>query len=89
VTALIQPGDDWARMPYRGTLCGIKRGKLARLAVPSPANKFKPPVRSVALREPGQKRATRLIYLPSLNAHLNKLADEQAKDAAKKARTAK
>lgn len=74
------PTPIWTRLPYRGEckVSGLKRGKLERLCVPSARNNHRPPVRSVTLREPGQRRAMRLIHVPSLLAYLDHLADEQA-----------
>jgi hypothetical protein len=68
------PLPQWIRMPAAKKLCpftSLRRGVLDRLCVPSPRNGFKAPVKSRSLREPGQKRATRLIHLPSLLAYLD------------------
>jgi hypothetical protein len=79
--------DDWAEIPRNGTLCGLKRGRLYLLAVPCKANKFKPKVRSVSLKDrPNQKTGKRLVHVPSLLSFLNSEADKQATEAAEMAR---
>ena len=61
---------------YRDPLTGLSRGTLSELVVPCQANGFNPPVRSVLLKKQGATRGIRLIHVPSLLAHLDRLADE-------------
>ncbi len=63
---------EFIRLPKLG-LCpitGLSRSKLYDLISPNEGNGFKPPVRSVSLRKPGQTKGTRLIVLQSLLAYL-------------------
>ena len=51
---------EFIRLPKPGTLCrwtGLSRSKLNELILPSPVNSFKPPVRSLSLRNRGQIKA--------------------------------
>ena len=64
---------EFIRLPKPGTLCpwtGLSRSKLNELVLPSPVNDFKPPVRSVSLRNRGQLKAVRLIVFDSLLGYL-------------------
>ena len=66
---------EYLRPPTRG-LCpftGLSRSKLYELILPSESNNYKPPVKSVSLRKPGQIKGTRLIVFQSL---LDYLRDE-------------
>ena len=66
---------EFIRLPIKG-LCpitGLSRSKIYELILPSEANNYKPPVKSVSLRKPGQIKGTRLVVLQSL---LNYLRDE-------------
>ena len=49
---------------------GLTRSKLYELISPNEDNGFKPPVKSVSLRKPGQTKGTRLIVLQSLLDYL-------------------
>jgi hypothetical protein len=72
-------------MPQGNALCpytSLRRGVMDKLCVPSPRNAYKPKVRSVSLREEGQKSATRLVHLPELLAYLEAQAAEQAQEPA-------
>lgn len=72
---------EFIRLPKPGTLCpwtGLSRSKLNELVLPSPVNEFKPPVRSVSLRNRGQIKAVRLIVFDSLIGYLRGLMAEQA-----------
>ena len=63
---------EFIRLPKLG-LCpitGLSRSKLYDLISPNEGNGFKPPVKSVSLRKPGQTKGTRLIVLQSLLAYL-------------------
>ncbi len=66
---------EFIRLPIKG-LCpitGLSRSKIYELILPSESNNYKPPVKSVSLRKPGQIKGTRLIVLKSL---LDYLRDE-------------
>jgi hypothetical protein len=63
---------EFVRLPKLG-LCpitGLSRSKIYDLISPNEGNGFKPPVKSVSLRKPGQTKGTRLIVLQSLLAYL-------------------
>ena len=63
---------EFIRVPKLG-LCpitGLSRSKIYDLITPNEGNGFKPPVKSVSLRKPGQTKGTRLIVLQSLLAYL-------------------
>ena len=72
---------EFIRLPKPGTLChwtGLSRSKLNELVLPSRLNEFKPPVRSLSLRNRGQIKAVRLIVLDSLLAYLRGLLEQQS-----------
>ena len=72
---------EFIRLPKPGTLCrwtGLSRSKLNELILPSPLNSFKPPVRSLSLRNRGQIKAVRLIVLDSLLGYLRGLLEQQS-----------
>ncbi len=72
---------EFIRLPKPGTLCrwtGLSRSKLNELILPSPLNSFKPPVRSLSLRNRGQVKAVRLIVLDSLLSYLRSLLEQQS-----------
>ena len=81
--AAIQPQTitpEFIRLPKPGTLCpwtGLSRSKLNELVLPSPVNDFKPPVRSVSLRNRGQLKAVRLIMFDSLIGYMRGLLQQQ------------
>jgi hypothetical protein len=71
---------EWIRLPQPGLSephFGLKRSKLNELILPCPINGFKPPVRSVCLRNKGQKKGVRLVSFDSLKAYLDEMASEQ------------
>ena len=75
---------EFIRLPKPGTLCrwtGLSRSKLNELILPSPLNSFKPPVRSLSLRNRGQVKAVRLIVLDSLLGYLRSLLEQQSTEA--------
>ena len=93
---LSEPPSEWLRLPQPGTKLpgyGLTRGTLNELILPSEENGYKPPVRSLVIKKRAAARGIRLVHKPSLDAHLSRLADEQAqeageqKPAAPKART--
>ena len=86
-TAAAQTGNplnvtpEFIRLPKPGTLCrwtGLSRSKLNELILPSPLNSFKPPVKSLSLRNRGQIKAVRLIVLESLIGYLRGLLEQQS-----------
>jgi hypothetical protein len=65
----------WVRLPKgKESLCGLRRGTIYQLCLVGKIRSIK--LSNVAGKQ--QKRGIRLLYLPSLYAYLDKLADEQA-----------
>ena len=65
---------EYMRVPKRRcSITGLSRSKIYEFILPSESNNYKPPVKSVSLRKPGQIKGTRLIVLKSL---LDYLRDE-------------
>ena len=65
---------EFIRLPIKG-LCpitGLSRSKIYELILPSEANNYKPPVKSVSLRKRGQTKGTRLTVLESLLDYLRR-----------------
>ncbi|ADE54188.1 conserved hypothetical protein [Coraliomargarita akajimensis DSM 45221] len=63
----------WIRLPRSGERCshtGLSRSALNELVLKTPLNGFKPPVKSISLKRPGQKRGIRLINFESLIGYL-------------------
>ena len=74
--ALARP--EFIRLP-KGGLCpytGLSRSKLNQLILPCEQNEFKPPVKSVCLRQRGAIKGTRLIVLDSLLDYLYSQMEE-------------
>ena len=71
VTAFL-PQPEFIRLPKRGQcpITGLSRSKIYDLISPNEGNDFKPPVKSVSLRKPGQIKGTRLVVLQSLLDYL-------------------
>jgi hypothetical protein len=70
----------WIRLPQIGCAdphTGLKRSKLNELILASPVNGNKPPVKSICLRNRGQKKGVRLISYDSLMDYLNGLLSQQ------------
>ena len=67
-----QSQPEFVRLPKRGqcAITGLTRSKLYDLISPNEGNGFKPPVKSLSLRKPGQTKGTRLIVLQSLLDYL-------------------
>ena len=60
---------EFIRLPKSGHQCqltGLSRSKLNQLILPTEANQFKPPVRSISIRQVGQQKGVRLIVVSSL-----------------------
>jgi hypothetical protein len=68
------------RLPKPGTQCpytGLSRSKMNELILPSPLNDFKPPVKSISLRNRGQVKAVRLVFYESLMAYLRSFLQDR------------
>ena len=79
-TGIAAPTPIYLRLPRPRARCfytGMSRSALYNLAVPCKANNFRAPVRSVALRQRGAKRAIRLIDFQSLMSFLRAQMQEQ------------
>lgn len=74
--------DNFLRLPKTPErVCGLSRSTLNGLILPTAANGFKPPVRSVVLKSSkGAVRGIRLIDLQSLIAHLAALSPRESDD---------
>ncbi len=73
-SGILQRDPEFIRLPKTGTLCpytGNSRSKLNELILPCPANDFKPPVKSVCLRQKGAIKGVRLIVWKSLMDYLH------------------
>lgn len=67
---------EWVRLPAPGARCrhtGLSRTTLNELAIPSAANDWKPPVKSVVVKKRGAMRGIRLLSYDSLMGHLQSL----------------
>jgi hypothetical protein len=51
---------------------------MNELVLPSPLNNFKPPVKSISLRNRGQVKAVRLVVFDSLMAYLRSFLQDGA-----------
>jgi hypothetical protein len=69
---------EFIRLPKSGPcpITGLTRSKLYDLISPNEDNGFKPPVKSVSLRKPGQIKGTRLIVRQSLLDYLYREVDK-------------
>jgi hypothetical protein len=70
----IQRDPEFLRLPRTGSLCpftGLTRSKLNELCLPNKLNGFKPPVKSVCLRQRGAVKGIRLIVFQSLMDYLH------------------
>jgi hypothetical protein len=71
---------EFIRLPKSKTLCpftGLSRSKLNELVLPSELNRFKPPVKSISVRNRGQSRGVRLISFDSLIEYLSQLTSDK------------
>lgn len=71
---------EFIRLPKAGAqdpYTGFSRSGLNALILPTEANGFKPPVKSICLRNRGAKRGIRLINYDSLIGYLHSLAEQQ------------
>ena len=68
------------RLPKSGTACpytGLRRSMLNSLILPTAANNYQPPVRSVVVKSHrGATRGVRLIVTESLREYLEGLAND-------------
>ena len=73
-----RPVPEFIRVPTVGACpyTGLCRSKLYELVSPNEDNGFKPPVKSVSLRKPGQIKGTRLIVRQSLLDYLYREVDK-------------
>ena len=76
----ILPPDtrEFLRLPPVGQRCpitGMSRAALNAWILPTPANNFKPPVKSFVIRQPGAKTGIRVISYQSLREWILKHAD--------------
>lgn len=70
-TTPVEHDSDWVRLPKPGQLfCGLTRSYLYQLCASGK-------IRSVAIRQPQNKRGVRLIYRPSIHSFLAALDAEQ------------
>ena len=68
----------YLRVPKPGQLCpwsGLSRSKMLTLVLPSPANDWKPPVKSISLRQKGRRRGCRLVVYASLISVIEQQAE--------------
>jgi hypothetical protein len=67
-------GPEYIRMPRvkeRDPIFGLCRSQIYELVLPSLANDWTPPVRSVVLRrKPGSRTGVRLVHVGSLRAYI-------------------
>ena len=69
---------EFLRLPRPGSQCpwtGLSRSKLNELILPMELNNFRPPVKSIVLRNKGQQRGVRLIVYRSLMDFLHGQVD--------------
>ncbi len=77
----------WARVPRAGErdpICGFGKTKICELILPSPANGFRPPVKSISVKRRGATRGVRLWHVPSMLEFLANLLAEQGTNAPSK-----
>lgn len=73
-SARVASQPAYIRLPKTGTLCpftGLSRSKMNELVLACPANNFKPPVKSVCLRQKGAIKGIRLVVFKSLMDYLH------------------
>lgn len=70
---------EWIRLPKKGKCphCGLSRSSLYALVAPVKTNDFRPPVKSVVIRNRGAARGIRLISYDSLMDHLSALGPDK------------
>ena len=72
------PKPEFIRLPKPATLCpytGLSRSKMNELVLPSELNNFKPPVKSISLRNRGQIKAVRLVSYDSLLGYIRSFSE--------------
>jgi len=78
-TVAVQRDPEWIRLPKPSTLCpytGLTRSKMNELILPCRANDFRPPVRSVVLRQRGKVKGVRLVNFDSLIGYIRQQETE-------------
>src|SRR4051794_30435183 len=82
---VVREKQEFLRLPKTGQrdpIYMLSRSSWNLLILPCTANKFRPPIRSISVRQPGTKRGVRLISLISARAYFQRLMDEaEANDA--------
>jgi hypothetical protein len=71
---------EFLRLPLAGKLdpiFSLSRSTWNNLILPSAANNFKPPIRSISVRRPGTRRWVLLISAESARAYFHKMLVEQ------------
>jgi hypothetical protein len=66
---------EWLRLPRTGEACpfsGLRRSRLNELILPCPANDYRPPVKSIVLRQRGKVKGIRLVSYDSLMSYLHR-----------------
>ena len=74
---------EFIRLPKPGTQCpwtGLSRGKMNQIVLPCKENGCRPPVRSVSVRQRGQKFAVRLVFFDSLIEFLKSCETDWSKE---------
>ena len=74
---------EFIRLPKPGMRCpwtGLSRGKMNQIVLPCKENGYKPPVRSVSIRQRGQKFAVRLVFFDSLIEYLKSCETDWTKE---------
>jgi hypothetical protein len=72
-------GPEFFRLPKSGSrdpIFGLSRSGWNNLILPCEANGFKPPIKSVSLRQRGAIRGVRLILADSAREYFNRLVAE-------------
>jgi hypothetical protein len=74
---------EFIRLPRPGARCpwtGLSRSKMNQIVLPCKENGYKPPVRSVSIRQRGQKHAVRLVFFDSLIEYLKSCETDWEKE---------
>ena len=86
-SAKTQFAPEFIRIPKSGPCpyTGLCRSTMYGLLTPTEENGYRPPVKSVSLRKPGQTKGTRLIVLQSLLDYLRHEVEVFQRSIAKRA----
>src|SRR6266404_2696679 len=74
---------EFIRLPKAESRCpwtGLSRGKMNQIVLACKENGFKPPVRSVSIRQRGQNHAVRLVFFDSLIDYLKSCETEWTRE---------